>query len=174
MQLTYRCGGRSVALAIHCETPGRYTVRVGGGTHTVDAVLIDEATLQLVIDGRSWLAHAVSEHDAVRVFVEGEAYCLTPDVEPRSDHAALLAVPRILAPMPGKVLRVLVRSDQEVVAGDGLVILEAMKMEHRITAAAPARIGAVHVEAGQMVDVGAVLVELTYATGDDASRVGPE
>ena len=75
----------------------------------------------------------------------------------------MLASPQIVAPMPGKVLQVLVRAGQQVAAGDGLLILEAMKMEHRMTAEAPATVRAVHVADGQMVDAGTVLVELEYA-----------
>ena len=61
-----------------------------------------------------------------------------------------------------KVLQVLVELGQTVAAGDGLVVVEAMKMEHRIAAEADAVVRAVHVSAGQMVDGGAVLIELDY------------
>jgi biotin carboxyl carrier protein len=64
--------------------------------------------------------------------------------------------------MPGKVLQVLVRVGQSVAADEGLLVLEAMKMEHRIAAEAPATVRAVHVADGQMVDAGAVLIELEY------------
>jgi pyruvate carboxylase subunit B len=64
--------------------------------------------------------------------------------------------------MPGKVLSVLVGEGQEVATGDGLLILEAMKMENRIVAEARAIVRRVHVTEGQMVDGGAILLELDY------------
>jgi biotin carboxyl carrier protein len=74
----------------------------------------------------------------------------------------MLASPQITAPMPSKILQVLVVEGQEVAVGDGLIILEAMKMENRITAEAAAVVKKVHVADGQMVDGGQVLIELEY------------
>jgi len=55
-----------------------------------------------------------------------------------------------------------VEEGQEVAEGDGLLILEAMKMENRIVAEAAAIVKAVHIGDGEMVDGGAILVELEY------------
>jgi biotin carboxyl carrier protein len=63
------------------------------------------------------------------------------------------------APMPGLVVRVLVEPGQEVAAGAGLVVLEAMKMENELKAPAAATVGAVRAQAGQAVEKGQVLVE---------------
>ena len=87
---------------------------------------------------------------------------LVPEAAAASvDHGVHLQ-PKVVAPMPGKVLQVLVERGQTVAAGDGLVVVEAMKMEHRIAAEADAVVRAVHVAAGQMVDGGSVLIELDY------------
>ena len=64
------------------------------------------------------------------------------------------------APMPGKIVAVHVRPGDEVREGQLLLVLEAMKMEHHITAAAAGRVAAVLVEPGQQVDGGADLVQL--------------
>jgi biotin carboxyl carrier protein len=69
----------------------------------------------------------------------------------------------LLAPMPGLVVRVLVEVGAEVVAGQGLVVVEAMKMENELRATAPGRITAVHAVAGTAVEKGTVLVELATA-----------
>jgi 3-methylcrotonyl-CoA carboxylase alpha subunit len=62
--------------------------------------------------------------------------------------------------MPGKVLEVLVKTGEEVQSGTPLMVLEAMKMEHRIVAAKDGVVTAVHFEAGDQVTQGAVLLEL--------------
>ncbi|RRV10370.1 acetyl/propionyl/methylcrotonyl-CoA carboxylase subunit alpha [Pseudomonas sp. v388] len=67
----------------------------------------------------------------------------------------------LAAPMNGSIVRVLVKAGQKVQAGEQLVVLEAMKMEHNIRAAEAGEIAAVHCREGEMVNEGMVLVELT-------------
>lgn len=67
----------------------------------------------------------------------------------------------LVAPMPGKVLEVNVAVGDAVEQGQVLLILEAMKMEHRITAPMAGIASAVHVAAGQQADNGQLLIELT-------------
>ena len=61
--------------------------------------------------------------------------------------------------MPGLVVRVQVEAGQDVAAGAPVIVLEAMKMENQLKAAAPARIVAIRVETGQAVEKGQVLLE---------------
>lgn len=65
---------------------------------------------------------------------------------------------RLIAPMPGKVVRVLVKAGDEVKARQGLVVVEAMKMENELRAARDGRVRDVAVAEGQSVDAGAVLL----------------
>ncbi len=67
----------------------------------------------------------------------------------------------LVAPMPGKVLLVNVSAGDEVSAGGVLVVLEAMKMEHQITAPADATVAEVHAVQGNQVDNGELLVVVT-------------
>lgn len=66
------------------------------------------------------------------------------------------------APMPGLVVRVLVQPGQRVGPGQGLVVLEAMKMENELRATAPATVGSILVDPGQAVEKGQVLVEFDH------------
>ncbi len=65
---------------------------------------------------------------------------------------------RLTAPMPGKVVRVLVKPGDEVRARQGLVVVEAMKMENELRASREGRVGAVLVSEGQSVEAGTALV----------------
>ena len=65
---------------------------------------------------------------------------------------------RIAAPMPGKLIRILVDEGAEVAAGDGLVVIEAMKMENELRAPRGGKVKQVAVQEGQAVEAGALLV----------------
>lgn len=62
------------------------------------------------------------------------------------------------APMPGLVVRVMVEPGQQVVAGQGILVLEAMKMENELKAAGPGVVERIDVSVGQAVEKGARLV----------------
>ena len=64
----------------------------------------------------------------------------------------------VVAPMPGKVVRVLVEQGAEVVAGDGLVIVEAMKMQNEMKSPKAGTVVEIHAQAGATVNAGEVLV----------------
>lgn len=64
------------------------------------------------------------------------------------------------APMPGSILQVLVQVGDQVVENQGLVILEAMKMENEIVAPKSGTIGAVHVTNGSAIDVGKPIITI--------------
>ena len=82
-------------------------------------------------------------------------------VQPTSTPApAVTATPKVTAPMPGKVLDVVVTVGQRVAAGDPLVVLEAMKMETVASAESAGVVTRVHVSVGAMVEPGQLLVEL--------------
>jgi acetyl/propionyl-CoA carboxylase alpha subunit len=66
----------------------------------------------------------------------------------------------IIAPMPGLIVRVNVNPGDEVVAGQGIVVMEAMKMENELRATADGTVRSVEVVAGTAVEKGALLVAL--------------
>jgi biotin carboxyl carrier protein len=81
-----------------------------------------------------------------------------PSRQAREAGAGAEGPENILSMMPGKVVRVMIAEGDEVAAGQGLVVVEAMKMENEIAATKPGRVSAIHVEAGQTVEGGAVLM----------------
>ncbi len=77
-----------------------------------------------------------------------------------ADADAALGGNVVKAPMPGKVLSVLAKAGAAVTRGETLAVLEAMKMEHALTAPRDGVVEAVHATAGQQVADGDVLVML--------------
>ncbi|HWD03160.1 MAG TPA: biotin carboxylase N-terminal domain-containing protein [Amycolatopsis sp.] len=93
-----------------------------------------------------------------KAFVDSVLGPVTFQVVPRfADPSAALAAGSLVAPMPGTVVRLAVGVGDTVAAGDPLLWLEAMKMEHRISAPADGVVTALPVEVGVQVEVGAVL-----------------
>jgi pyruvate carboxylase subunit B len=66
----------------------------------------------------------------------------------------------VVAPMPGLIVRVTVAPGDAVQAGQGLVVMEAMKMENELRASAAGTVKAVHASPGKAVEKGTILVEL--------------
>lgn len=76
------------------------------------------------------------------------------------DMSALQKAEPIKAPMPGKILKIMVEVGQTVSKGDGLLILEAMKMENVLKASGDATIKAINIEEQKAVEKGQILIEL--------------
>ncbi len=79
--------------------------------------------------------------------------------------AGQAAAGQLKAPMPGLVVRVLVAAGQPVAPGQGLIVLEAMKMENELRAAAAGVVRDVRVQPGEAVDKGQLLVEFAPVAG---------
>jgi acyl-CoA carboxylase subunit alpha len=86
------------------------------------------------------------------------------------EHTEEAAAGSLLAPMPGTVIRVDVAEGAGVQAGQPLLVLEAMKMEHEIVAPTAGLLTALPVTVGQQVDAGALLAAIDETTSDGASR----
>lgn len=98
----------------------------------------------------------------------GDCYEVTK-VDPLAEAAGTQAGDGgLAAPMNGSIVRVLVAPGQPVQAGDALIVVEAMKMEHSIRAPRTGVISAVFCSEGEMVAEGAVLVELEEVSDDAA------
>ena len=97
-----------------------------------------------------------------RSWVASEGQVLALVEEPRfPDLAARGVAGGLTAPMPGKVVKVLVITGEVVVAGAALVVLEAMKMEHTVRASGAGTVRAIHVVAGEQVVADRLLAVVT-------------
>ncbi len=127
----------------------------------------------LTLGERRWRVFAARRNASVVVGVGPQSIELQP-AEAAARRGHHLAAPEVTAPMPGKVLKVLVKAGDRVAAGDVLVVLEAMKMETTLVAEADAVVRRVRVAEGATVDHGAVLVELSPPPDPSARESAPE
>jgi len=115
------------------------------------------------LDGVSQTASVVRQGNDITIVLGPETYQLVHlnALAPVAETEA--ATGRLTAPMPGKILLVLAASGAAVKRGEVLMVLEAMKMEHAISAPADGIVEAVHYAAGDLVEEGALLLAFTAA-----------
>ncbi|WP_372660163.1 acetyl/propionyl/methylcrotonyl-CoA carboxylase subunit alpha [Amycolatopsis kentuckyensis] len=123
-----------------------------------EADLVTAEPGRVVLDvGGVRRAFDVARHDGVS-YVDSVLGSVALKAEPRfADPDAALAAGSLVAPMPGTVVRLAVQAGDPVKAGDPLLWLEAMKMEHRIAAPADGVVAELPVTVGQQVEVGTIL-----------------
>ena len=142
---------------------GRFRVRVNGTAHDVDARVTDLGWSLLYEDGRSTDV-AVTERAPGELLLQLPRAMVTALVDARryrrrgGGPVAASGDLRVTAPMPGRVLRVLVKPGDSVEPRQGLVVVEAMKMENEIGSPRAGRVKEVAVADGQSVESGRLLV----------------
>jgi biotin carboxyl carrier protein len=171
VQFEVEVGERLRKVTVQRQGDG-FLVTIDGTPHLIDAVRIDGATMSLLLSrGGDGPATASVEASVVPqalpggydVHVSGR---LVPvqlragsGLGRRRDGGPAGSGPqRVTAPMPGKVVRLLVEPGATVVPKQGLVVVEAMKMENELKAARAGRVKTVAVAEGQSVESGALLL----------------
>jgi biotin carboxyl carrier protein len=147
---------------------GRYDIMLDTARHVVDAALIEPGRWSLLMDdGRSHEVVIVSNghRGAAAVLVDGLVVPVAVrDPRRRRDaaaaHGAADGPIRILAPMPGKVIRLLAERGAAVSARQGVIVVEAMKMENELRAPRAGIVAEVLVREGDLVDAGALLLTI--------------
>lgn len=130
--------------------------KVTAGDRMLSAVRRDGAWR---LDG-SPVPEVLVEPARVTVFAGSRGTFAFDRPDPLDREAAVAGQDAVTAPMPGLVRAVLVSRGQDVAQGDRLVVIEAMKMEHSLSAARDGRVAEVVVAEGQQVEAGALLVRL--------------
>ena len=150
------------------------TLSYEGGTLRVDGEPVDARvsrlsahTVLVVLDGRPHVVTIADDGGTTRVTERGTDVEVSIKTETDLllerfglDAGDSAAEREVRAPMPGLVLRVLAAPGDAVTAGQGLVVLEAMKMENELRAPADGTVAAVHAAAGAAVGKNDLLVEL--------------
>ena len=110
------------------------------------------------LDGVISLAHVVRSGDQWWIHFQGRIHVVSMH-EPGSKETSS-SEGSLSAPMPGTILDVLVKPGQRVRQGQTLLVMEAMKMEHRIQAPKAGEVTAIYFQTGERVDMGQNLVEI--------------
>jgi biotin carboxyl carrier protein len=177
MNVDVMVNGRPLKVAIEAaREPGKLTVTIKGKTRVIDASWIDADTLSLVDAGlvREIRFHVREEAGAVGVEISGtlyEAIASNRGTGARGATGATAAVGAtggvrtsapttvpVKAPMPGRIVRVLVGVGDRVAARQPVVVVEAMKMENELRSPRDGVVTQVLAAPGAAVESGAVLI----------------
>jgi biotin carboxyl carrier protein len=125
---------------------------------------VEPGVYSVLLDGRSYEAHAQAGADCAWITIRGRRFCVVA-TDPRRwsrkrTRAQRAEREEILAPMPGKIVRLLVEPGQAVEAGQGVVVMEAMKMQNELKTRRAGRVAAVLVRPGETVSAGAILATI--------------
>lgn len=160
---------REIEVEIVAHDGAVMRARIDGAEVVAQLEPLADGAAILQIDGRRIRILGARTRSSILVAAGPASFEFAP-VEGRtgaSRHG--LAAPEVTAPMPGKILKLLVAEGDRVEHGQALVVLEAMKMETTLYAESAAIVKKVRVSAGAMVDHGAVLIEFSPAPGDPST-----
>jgi 3-methylcrotonyl-CoA carboxylase alpha subunit len=138
-------------------------VDIAGEARVVAGNFAQGGLLEADVDGQQVHAHAHVHGSILHLFLDAVHHVFEwldpylPAAVAADRHGGLVA------PMPGRVIAVLVEDGKRVTAGTALVVMEAMKMEHTVTAPADGIVADIHCAVGDQVREGDELLKLTPA-----------
>ncbi|MGH9144093.1 MAG: biotin/lipoyl-containing protein [Vicinamibacterales bacterium] len=174
MQYEVEIGGRRLPVVVSRAGNG-FAVSVDGRVRHVDAARVDAHTLSILIEdgGEGVRGQAISSQE-VSIAADPASGQLTVHIGSTPIHVTLngrrrwgraeesagagSGPQRLVAPMPGKVVRVLVKDGEPVAARQPVVVVEAMKMENELRASRDGTVADVHVREGMSVEAGTLLL----------------
>ncbi len=147
-------------VTVHYRSAGQWRLDLPDGSQEASAQRTTDGLLVLEMKGLRRTAQIVQRGSELVILAQGRQHRLLLD-DPAQRAGTQDAVSGTLAaPMPGKIIQVLVAEGDKVTKGQALVVLEAMKMEHTITAPVAGTIATLHYAPGDQVTDGAELLVL--------------
>lgn len=164
MKLALTIDGTEESFEIVAPAP-QCRFRIGDSPQLcADVAVVEPGVYSVLIDGRSYEARVEETADALVVVIDGRRF----EIEARDPRRFLRkragtgadGVQTIAAPMPGKVVRVLAAVGDEVAAGQGLLVVEAMKMQNELKAARAGKVLSLSAAEGATVTAGETLATI--------------
>ncbi|HEY8610553.1 MAG TPA: biotin/lipoyl-containing protein, partial [Roseomonas sp.] len=160
--LRFQQGGEVLALRAHALPDGAWRLDLPDGTSPTVTGEADGAGMRLRLDGVERQVAVLRQENTIGIALAGRSHLLSfvdPMAPPRGEAAGS---ERVTAPIPARVVRILVAEGEAVAKGAPLLVLEAMKTELTLRAPSDTRVEALRVAVGDMVEEGTQLI--TFAT----------
>lgn len=162
MKFEVRIGASTRRVELHRDAD-RWRISLDGLPLNADATEISPNVFSVLLNGQSHEIHIHPQPGGALTLQAGKHEFIAEVLDPRAwrgrHHGHIEAEGRqeITAPMPGKVIRVLVKTGDKVQAGQGILVVEAMKMQNEVRSPKTGKVGRVLTEEGQPVNAGQVL-----------------
>lgn len=161
MKLEMRIGDRARHIEIERHA-GLFQFRIDGRAVAADVVQVQLEVYSILIDGEAFEARIECGGAGLRVQIDGREFpiAIADPRQWRRDRNQIAAAEghqQVVSSMPGKVVRVMVRAGEAVEAGQGLLVVEAMKMQNEIKSPKVGKIERIAVQEGQTINAGEVL-----------------
>jgi 3-methylcrotonyl-CoA carboxylase alpha subunit len=166
VHLSLQLRGQQLALALQSQQPQPLTIVVDETPVAVANVLRTDGEIAAALDGVRLKARVFVYEIHVHVWLADRHYDFLHEDARSREFSAAATGGGLTTPLPGVVVAVKVIEGQSVAAGEVLMVIEAMKMEHAITAPHAGTVQTVHFAAGDRVSEGSALLELTPAAGN--------
>jgi biotin carboxyl carrier protein len=141
----------------------RWQIQLDGAATDADAIEIAPGIFSILLNGQSHEIRVAPNSDGSLTIQDGPNEFKAEVADPRAwrgrKHGAVEAEGRqqIVAPMPGKVIRLLVKPGDKVEAGQGLLVVEAMKMQNEVKSPKTGTVEKLQAKEGQPVNAGDIL-----------------
>jgi biotin carboxyl carrier protein len=156
--------GREVKITLEANSGSGYEVIVNGVSYSVDARQVTDHLWSILHCNKSIEVDVFQlPGEEYEVLINGDCHKFSLMNEQRrailrAGGKGIAGKAMITSPMPGKIVKLLVAVGQEVQTNDGLIIVEAMKMENEIKSSGSGRVKEIFVEEGDVVESGASLL----------------
>jgi acetyl/propionyl-CoA carboxylase alpha subunit len=160
MQYSYEYNGETYTVNLERQPDGKLKATIGETEYLLTASQIASGGWLMQMNGERFLAHTATDKEARYVHLNGTQFKLEKSDVWRRRGKGASSSGDLTADMPGQVIDVRVAEGDTVQAGDVLVVLEAMKMEIRITAPHDGTVVRVFVQKGAVIDRGQHIIEI--------------
>ena len=156
-------GEKDVKVAVREVGVARYAVTIDGQEHLVDAHQVQSSVWSILYGSASFEVDVQGRDEEFEVLIAGDCYKFTLMNEQRkalmrSGGKGAAGKAMVTSPMPGKVVKLLVGEGEDVKADQGVVVVEAMKMENELKSAVTGKVKEIFVKEGEVVESGAKLL----------------
>jgi pyruvate carboxylase subunit B len=159
MTYTFKIKDKVFSVEIEKEKD-QTVVKINEKDRLVEFEKIDDNLYSIILDGKSLTIGVLKDGKNLQVFMDGDLFEIQAisERDQRKSSQVLSGVQEIKSPMPSRVVKILKEVGDEVVADEGVVVVEAMKMESELKSPIDGKVTDVAVNEGDAVEAGTTLL----------------